>query len=92
MSILARFQPANLTSELYEDVNRRLDDAGLNPPDGRELHVCFGDEGQLRVSEVWESREKMDAFGEKLMPILGEAGVKLGTPPEVMPVVSIERP
>jgi hypothetical protein len=92
MSILARFQPANLTSELYDDVNRRLDDAGLSTPDGRELHVCFGDEGHLRVSEVWESREKMDAYGEKLMPILGDAGVKFGTPPEITPVVNIARP
>lgn len=92
MSILARFSPANLTSEQYEDVNRRLRDSGQFPPDGQQLHVCFGNEGDLRISEVWESEEQMRAFGERLMPILEEVGVAQGAPPEILPVVNFATP
>ena len=84
MSIVARHTPANLTLEMYEGVNRKLEEAGIWPdPDGLELHVLFGSEGDLRISEIWESREKMDAFLEQLMPIVSEAGVEVAGPPEI---------
>ena len=50
------------------------------PPDGLEYHVFFGSEGNLRVSEIWDSREQFDAFGERLMPVLAEIGIKTGEP------------
>jgi hypothetical protein len=88
MSILARFTPDNLTKAQYEDVNRRLQEGGSFPPDGQQLHVCFGDDGNLRISEIWESEEKMHAFGERLMPILEEVGITAAAPPEILPVVN----
>lgn len=88
MSILARMTPANLTSEKYEQVNQKLREGGTFPPDGQQLHVCFGNEGDLRVSEIWESEEKMRAFHERLMPILSEVGIQQGAPPEILPVVN----
>jgi hypothetical protein len=89
MSILARFTPASLTEEQYNEVNKRLSEGGDMPPDGQELHVCFGTDGDLRISEVWESEEKMQAFGDRLMPILGEVGITQGAPPEILPVVNV---
>ena len=90
MSILARYANTNLTTEKYEDANRRLTEAGLWPdPDGLELHVCFESEGGLRVSEVWESQQKMDAFGEKLMPILGDVGIDFASEPVILNVHNI---
>jgi len=88
MSILARFSPANLTAEQYQAVSSRLEESGNLAPDGRELHVCFGNDGDLRISEVWESEEKMAAFREVLMPILEEAGIAQAGPPEILPVVN----
>jgi hypothetical protein len=88
MSILVRFSPANLTREQYEEVNRRLEATGDAEPDGQQLHVCFGNEGELRVSEVWESEEKMRAFGERLMPVLEDVGIQLAGEPEILPVVN----
>jgi hypothetical protein len=41
---------------------------GLWP--GCLIHVAFGDEQNVRVSEVWESREQLQAFGETLRPKL----------------------
>jgi D-mannonate dehydratase len=88
MSILVRFAPLNLTRDQYEEVNRRLEATGDAEPDGQQLHVCFGNEGELRVSEVWESEEKMRAFGERLMPVLEEVGIQMAAEPEVLPVVN----
>jgi hypothetical protein len=89
MSIVARFNPTNLTTEKYDESIRQLKEAGEFPPDGLEYHVFFGSEGSLRVSEIWDSREQMDAFGERLMPILADAGIEFSGPPEIFEVRNI---
>ena len=80
MSMLVRFTPSSLKADQYDQTISKLEDAGDFPPDGLEYHVCFGDDGDLKVSEIWESQEKFDAFGERLMPILEEAGIDPGQP------------
>lgn len=85
MSIVVRFHPASLTVQQYEESVRRIQEAGDFPPDGMEYHICFGTDGDLRVSEIWDSEEQLQAFGERLMPILAEVGIEPGKP-EVMPV------
>jgi len=73
--------------EKYESSIRLLEEAGLWPdPDGLELHVAFGAEDDLRVSEIWDSPQDMQAFGEKLMPILADAGVEMAAEPEVIEI------
>ena len=81
VSIVVRFNPVNLTRQKYDEVVRRLEQAGYWPnPVGMELHILFGEDGNLRVSEVWDSRESLEAAGEKVFPILGEVGIELGEP------------
>jgi len=80
MSILIRFEPASATIEKYDESVRRLEDQGDWPPDGLDYHLCFHADGQLRVSEVWDSREQADAFAERLMPLLEEIGIDPGEP------------
>jgi hypothetical protein len=89
MSIVARFNPTNLTTEKYDESIRRLEEAGVWPPDGLEYHVPFGSEGNLRVSEIWASREQLDAYGERLMPILADVGIEFAGDPEVFEVHNI---
>ncbi|MGH3458054.1 hypothetical protein [Aeromicrobium sp.] len=92
MSTLVRFTPANLTTEKYQESLRRLEEAGLWPhPDGLEFHVLFGSEGNLRVSEIWDSQEQMDAYGERLMPILTEVGIEFSGDPEIIEVHNISK-
>ena len=86
MAMLIRFMPSGLTSEQYDNVGRKLQEAGHWPPEGLLAHVCFGSAGNLRVSEVWESREQQERFGEKLMPVLREEKVDLGGQPEILEV------
>ena len=54
MSVLIRFAPASLSVEQYDEAVRRIQENGEWPPDGMEYHVCFGSDGNLRVSEIWE--------------------------------------
>ena len=90
MSIVVRFNPASLTTEKYDEAIRRHEEAGVElPPDGLDYHVCFGSDGNLRVSEIWDSREQLDAFGEQLMPILAESGIELSGEPEILEVHNI---
>jgi hypothetical protein len=79
--IVVRFHPAGLTKAQYDATVERINaELGEATPDGALVHVCFGTDGDLHVSEIWESREKWQAFGEKLMPILAAAGVDPGQP------------
>lgn len=80
MSLLTRFAPASLTAQQYDESISRLQEAGDFPPDGLDYHVCFGSDGSLRVSEIWDSREQFEAFGERLMPLLAEIGIDAGEP------------
>jgi hypothetical protein len=88
MSVLIRFAPASLTAAQYDESVRKLEESGDFPPDGLDYHVCFGTEGNLRVSEIWDSREQLDAFGERLMPVLSEVGIDPGEP-EIMEIHNI---
>ena len=91
MSILIRFAPASQTStEQYDETIRRLEEAGDFPPDGMEYHVCFLVDGNVRVSEIWDSREQLDAFGQRLMPLLADAGIDPGEP-EILDIHNIIR-
>jgi hypothetical protein len=83
MSIVVRFNPTNVTTEKYEESMRRLEAAGTWPPDGLEYHVAFGSEGDLKVSEIWESKEQLEAFGEQLMPILADIGIEFSGAPDI---------
>ena len=86
MAILIRFTPSGMTSEQYNSVGQKLQDAGQWPPEGLLAHVCFGSSGDLRVSEVWESREQQEQFAETLMPVLQEENVALTGDPEILEV------
>ena len=85
MSILVRFSPPSVTTEQYDESVRRLQEGGDFPADGMEYHCAFFVDGRLRVSEVWDSREQWEAFGEKLMPLLADIGIDAGEP-EVLEV------
>ncbi len=86
MAILIRFTPSGMTSEQYDAVGQKLQDRGSWPPPGLLAHVCFGSSGNLRVSEVWESREQLEQFGETLMPILQEENIDVSGEPEILEV------
>jgi hypothetical protein len=84
MSVLIRFEPASsVSTDQYDETIGKLEDAGDFPPDGLDYHVAFIVDGQLRVSEIWDSEEKFQAFGERLMPILADVGIDPGEPTQL---------
>jgi hypothetical protein len=80
MSIVVRFDPSSIDKEKYDESVRRLEESGNNEPDGRDYHVCFTVDGEIKVSEIWDSREKFEAYGETLMPVLADMGIEPGEP------------
>ena len=92
MSFVVRFNPTSLTGAMYDETIRRLEEAGAFPPDGLLYHVCFGTEGDLKVSEIWDSKQQFEAFGERLMPILSDVGIEFSAEPEFFEVRNIVAP
>jgi hypothetical protein len=91
VSIVVRYRPTGLTRERYDDVSRRMEEAGDWPSAGLEMHVLFGSEGDLRVSEIWDSEEEWRAFSERMMPVLNEVGVQFAGEPEVLQVHELHK-
>jgi hypothetical protein len=86
-SVLVRFTAApNVTTEQYDETIRRLEKSGDWLPDGLAYHVAFKSNGSFRVSEIWDSQKQLDAFGERLMPVLSDVGVELSGKPEVLEI------
>ncbi len=92
MSIVVRYAPAPATTiDQYDEVVRRLNESGEMPADGFDYHVAFHSGGQLLVSEVWESREKFEAFGQRVMPLLAGVALEHSGQPEILEVHNIIR-
>jgi hypothetical protein len=86
-SMLVRFTAApDVTSEQYDETIRRLEKSGDWLPKGLEYHVAFRSNGNFRVSEIWDSRKQVEAFGERLMPLLKDLGIELEGEPEVLEI------
>jgi hypothetical protein len=80
MALTIVFTPRNFTVAKYEEVLRRLTAAGMGAPSGRLYHTCFGPTDQLRVVDVWASKEQFEAFGAVLVPIMTSVGADVGVP------------
>jgi hypothetical protein len=92
MSIVVRYAPAGLTKAQYDETSRLFEqEFGEDLPDGCDYHVCFGSDGDLHVSEIWDSREQWEAFGERLMPLLAQWGIEFQGQPEVYEVHTLQR-
>jgi hypothetical protein len=88
LALSVYFAPKSLNAQKYDEAMKRLGEAGAANPKGRQHHICFGSGDQLQVFEVWASQADFDAFGQVLMPILGQVGIDPGTP-QVAPVQNI---
>ena len=80
MSFVLTFTPRGMTPALYDQIIQKLENAHAGHPKGRLYHVCFQSKDGLAVTDVWDSQENFDAFGEILMPILHSLGIDPGIP------------
>jgi len=75
MAVVLRATTPGFTAEKYDELVKKLEAAGAGSPAGRLYHVCFGDTNELRVSDIWDSREAFEKFGETLRPLMQEMGL-----------------
>ena len=88
MSIVVRFSPIALTAKTYDETIRQLKNAGNATGRARLPRLLrFG--RQVKVSEIWNSREQFEAFGERLMPFLAGVGIQSTNPPDIFEVHNI---
>ena len=89
-SVLVRFTPtSHVSDEQYDESVRRLEKSGDWMPEGLEYHVAFRVDGNMRVSEIWDSAEQFHAFGERLMPVLKDVGIEISAEPELLEIHNI---
>lgn len=74
--------------EMYDKVLAAIKEAGLSAPPERILHLCVATDTGFRVTEVWESHEAVDRYGEEVMrptiaKVAGPAAVEAGPPPSL---------
>jgi hypothetical protein len=92
MSMVVRYAPVpSSTTEQYDEVIRRLQQSGEMPADGFDYHVAFHSDGQLLVSEVWDSQEQLEAFGKRVMPLLADVALEHSGKPEIFNAYNIIR-
>jgi predicted short-subunit dehydrogenase-like oxidoreductase (DUF2520 family) len=80
--ILVQFTFPNLGAEVYEGVIKDLAAEGHGNIPERLYHVAAPHGKNWHVTDVWESEEAFQKFGETMIPILIKNG---GTP--VVPVI-----
>jgi hypothetical protein len=80
MAIILTFETTGMNEEKYDEVIKRLEEAGAGAPAGRMHHVCYKIDGGLGVTDVFDSIENFEAFGKTLMPILIGLGIDPGQP------------
>ena len=90
---VARIVQTEIGTDEYDQMRERL---GIidTPPTGGLFHVAaVGDDGKVRIVEVWETREQAEAWGEKVAAAREAAGLG-GAPPsiEYLDVHSIVQP
>ena len=80
MAVVLRATTPGFTAAKYDELVQKLETVGAGSPAGRLYHVCFGETDNLRVSDIWDSREAFEKFGETLRPLMQDLGL---APPEI---------
>jgi hypothetical protein len=90
MPVVLVHQGPTITQERYDEAIRRLTGGKSRvestadwPVAGLLVHAAGQGEHGFRVIDVWESEDACRRFGDRLMPILQEVGIK--DEPEMYP-------
>jgi hypothetical protein len=81
MALIVHFSPVGMDRAKYDEVIRRLVQAGAGAPPGRLHHCCYDPgNGELRVVDLFDSEKSFEEFGKTLVPILTSVGIDVGQP------------
>ena len=76
----ARFVKTGITPHEYDQMREKLGVGDTPPARGVFDAAAVGEDGKIRVFEVWDSCEQAEAWGEKVMAVRTEAGFGDGPP------------
>ena|SRR5215831_11329909 len=80
---ICRIIETGATPEQYEQVRSQLG-VEESPPPGGLIHIAArGEDGTIRIIEVWETREHAEEWGEKVRATRQELGLVGATPPQI---------
>ena len=72
---IARIIETGIAPGVYDQMREVLE-IGSTPPPGAAFHVAaIGEDGNVRIAEVWDSREQAEAWSEKVASAREEAGL-----------------
>ena len=76
MAIIAMFTGKGFTKDTYDRLRQEVA-WETDPIDGWMMHaVCFDESGDIRMTNIWESEEKMkEGFVSRLMPVMQKIGI-----------------
>ena len=78
---IARIVKTQITPDEYEQMRERLGVDDAAPPPGGQFHVAaVGEDGKIRIVEVWDSRDEAEVWAEKVAAARNEAGFGGGPP------------
>jgi hypothetical protein len=74
------------SSDMYGQVVKALRESGQHQPAERVLHLAVPTETGFRVTEIWETHEACDRYGDEVMrptieKVAGAEAVAGGPPP-----------
>lgn len=80
---ICRIIETGATPEQYDQVRSQLG-LGDSAPPGASLHIAArGDDGKIRIVEIWDSREQAEQFGEKVRAARDAVGVQFDREPQI---------
>ncbi|HZT92209.1 MAG TPA: hypothetical protein VFA05_09235 [Gaiellaceae bacterium] len=79
---ICRIIETGATPEQYDQVRERVGVGPDNPPPGGRVHIAAqGEDGKIRVIEVWDSREQAEQWTEqKVRPSRQAVAPDVGEP------------
>lgn len=79
----AKFIKTGITADEYDQMVTRLGIESSPPPGGVFHLAAVGDDGKVKIVEIWDSREEAEAWGEKVTAARDAAGFGAGSPPSI---------
>ena len=87
--ILEQVMPEGVSLEMLDLVTDEMK-VDEDPPEGMRVHVHFGQDGRIRIVDVWDSQEAFESFREnRLMPAMQAVMQRQGGEPPEQPDESI---
>ncbi|WP_156727951.1 hypothetical protein [Streptomyces apocyni] len=74
MAVLMEIEFPGVTTQQYDDVDRRVGARSGQPPEGLLFHTAMVTETGLRVIDLWESTDAFQDFFARLQPVVKELG------------------